>query len=295
MNFDPLRPSELRHVLDAHGIRPDRRLGQNFLIDRNVRDRILTLAGITAAEGAFEVGPGAGALTLGLAETAGAVVTVELDRRLAPVLAAALGGRAHVRVVYGDALALDWNRLLDPARPWRFVANVPYYVTGPLLVRALEHEPAFRRIVVMVQKEVADRLRAGPGDPAYGALSVLAAYYARVEDGFDVSPACFWPRPEVTSSVVALVPAGRRTPPPAVFFPVVRAAFGRRRKTLRNALTDDPHLGLDRRQAEEVLARAGIDPGARGETLGLEEFARLAAAVQELHGRIAGGRPAGDI
>ena len=295
MSFDPLRPSELRRVLAAHGVRPNRRLGQNFLIDRNIRDRILALAGLTPADGAFEVGPGAGALTLGLAEVAGAVVAVELDRRLAPVLAAALGGRDHVRVVYADALALDWTRLLEPARPWCFVANVPYYLTASLLVRALEHQPAFRRIVVMVQKEVAERLRAGPGDPAYGAISVLTAYYARVEDGFDVSPACFWRRPEVTSSVVALVPSGRRTPPPGLLFPVVRAAFGRRRKTLRNALTDDPHLGLDRRQAEEVLARAGLDPGARGETLGLEEFARLAAAVQELHGRDAGGRCPGEI
>src|SRR5690606_14658829 len=187
---------------------------------------------------------------------AGAVVALEIDRRLQPVLAGLLGAEERVTVVFDDALAVDWRALCPPVRPWRFVANVPYQVTAPLLVRAFSQEPPFRKIVVMVQKEVADRLRAQPGQRDYGALSLLAAFYARVEESFTVSPACFWPRPEVTSAVVAMSPADHAEPPPPaeIFFPVVRAAFGRRRKTLRNALAGDPHLGLTRAQAEAALA-----------------------------------------
>lgn len=294
MAFDPMRPSELRRVLAAHGVRPDRRLGQHFLIDRNVRDRILRLAGIAAGDGVLEVGPGAGALTVALARSgAGAVVALEIDRRLQPVLAGLLGAEERVTVVFDDALAVDWRALCPPVRPWRFVANVPYQVTAPLLVRAFSQEPPFRKIVVMVQKEVADRLRAQPGQRDYGALSLLAAFYARVEESFTVSPACFWPRPEVTSAVVAMSPADHAEPPPPaeIFFPVVRAAFGRRRKTLRNALAGDPHLGLTRAQAEAALAAAGLDPGRRGETLSLEEFARLARAAAAAPGTPAATGP----
>lgn len=284
MTFDPMRPSELRRALDAYGIRPDRRLGQHFLIDRNVRDRILHLAGIEAGDGVLEVGPGAGALTTALARSgAGSVVAVEIDRRLRPMLDDLVGAETHVRVVFADALGVNWHDLCPPERPWRFVANVPYQVTAPLLVRAFSRQPAFRRIVVMVQKEVADRIRARPGEREYGALSLLAAFYARVNEGFNVSPACFWPRPEVMSAVIALEPARHaEPPPPEIFFPVVRAAFGRRRKTLRNALAGDPHLGLSREQAESALAMAGVDPNRRGETLSLDEFARLARAVAAL-------------
>ncbi|REJ31764.1 MAG: hypothetical protein DIU83_11210 [Bacillota bacterium] len=161
------------------------------------------------------------------------------------------------------------------------MANVPYQITAPLLVRVFGHRPPFRRMVVMVQKEVADRLRARPGTPDYGALTLLAAFYARVRETFSVSPSCFWPRPAVTSAVVAMEPADHAEPPPPpeVFFPVVRAAFGRRRKTLRNALVEDPHLGLDREQVEAALAAAGLDPNRRGETLSLDEFVRLARAA----------------
>lgn len=272
---------ELRRMLAEADLRPAHRLGQNFLVDRRVLERILAVSDVQPDEGVLEVGAGLGVLTAALAERAGTVVSIEIDRRFKPHLEALAERHPHLELVFGDALDLDWAALCRPDRSWKFVANVPYYVTAPLLAKALAHTPPFTRLVMMVQWEVAERLRAAPGEAAYSAVSVLAAYYADVTVVQRVRPESFWPRPKVDSAIVLLVPRARSAtmPDPEQFFPVVRAAFGRRRKTLRNALTGDPHLRLTREQAEQALAAAGIDPQRRGETLSLEAFAALAAAV----------------
>lgn len=282
--WDPSRISDLRSGLAQIGVNPSRRLGQNFLVDGNVLDKILAAAAVGAEDAVLEIGPGAGALTQRLAEAAGEVVSIEIDRRLEPVLRRAVADRDNVRLVFADALDVDWGQYGFESRSWHFVANVPYYITGPLLSRALQTTPGFERIVMMVQREVAQRLVAGPGGKDYGALSVLAAYYAQAQLAFTVSPRSFWPQPKVWSAVVVLTPSVPAVDRPRAtdFFAVVRAAFGRRRKMLRNALTDDPHLQLERWQVESLMAAAGIDDTRRAETLNLEEFADLAHAVRDL-------------
>ena len=280
--WDPVRPSQLRQACERYGFRPNRSLGQNFLIDRNVLERLLMEAAVAKGDAVFEIGAGAGALTRRLAERARQVISVEVDERLRPLLAEALAAYDNVRLVFGDALALDWRALLGSHPSWKLVANVPYGITAPLLLRALRHEPPFERMVLMVQREVAERLVASPGGKDYGALTVLAHYYANVRAAFTVSPRSFWPRPQVWSAVVVLEPVLRPDlPPPERFFRIVRAAFGRRRKMLRNALGDNPYLDLGDDEVEAMLQRAGIDGDRRAETLTLEEFARLARSLDQ--------------
>lgn len=280
VGFDPSRISDLRAALSELGVHPSRGLGQNFLVDGNILDKIVAVAGVSREDTVLEVGAGAGALSRRLAQVAGHVIAIEIDRRLEPLLRRAVAGYDNVQLIFADALDIDWGQLNAGKQPWRFVANVPYYITGPLLSRALQAKPSFQRIVMMVQREVAQRLVAAPGSKDYGALSVLAAYYATVELAFTVSPRSFWPRPQVWSAVVVLnpvaQPAGQR-PNAQDFFAVVRAAFAHRRKMLHNALADDPALNLDKFQASQLLAAASIDGTRRAETLSLDEFARLAA------------------
>lgn len=281
VEWDPARVSDLRRALAAINVRPSRRLGQNFLVDANVLAKILEVAQVQEDEAVLEIGGGAGALTRRLAQVSSKVICIEVDRRLEPLLRRSVAAFDNVHLVFDDALAMDWSKLAGDGAAWRFVANVPYYITGPLLSRAFQTQPAFQRIVVMVQREVAQRLVARPGSKDYGALSVLAGYYARAELAFTVSPNSFWPRPKVWSAVVVLSPTrpDPHKPPAEAFFAVVRAAFVRRRKMLRNALADDPHLQLTRGDVAAILTKSGIDGDRRAETLELEEFARLAEEV----------------
>ncbi|MGH2704601.1 MAG: 16S rRNA (adenine(1518)-N(6)/adenine(1519)-N(6))-dimethyltransferase RsmA [Actinomycetota bacterium] len=272
-----LTPTEIRALARRHGVRPSKALGQHFLVDPNTTRRIIRLAGVGRDDQVLEVGPGLGTLTLALAEHARRVVAVELDRGMLAPLRDVLAETPNVDIVQGDALALDLASLLG-AGSWRMVSNLPYNVATPLIARLLEEVPQVTDLVVTIQREVGERLVAGPGSRTYGAVSVLVALHAEGEILARIPPTVFWPPPAVESVLVRL----RRRPPPvemapARIMPVVRAAFGQRRKTVRNALAAG--LGRTPDEVEAAVRAAGVDPSARAEDLGLEEFARLASRL----------------
>ena len=256
-------------LLDRHGLRPSRALGQNFVVDPNTVRRIAALAEVGPGDRVVEIGAGLGSLTLALAETGASVTAVELDRRLLPVLRSVVEP-AGVTVVEGDALRLDWLSLLGDEQ-WVLVANLPYNVATPLVLDLLDGVPQIGRMLVMVQREVAERLAAGVGDPAYGAASVKVAYWATARLAARVPATVFVPRPNVESALVDI----RRRPAPAVegdrtwLFEVVRAGFGQRRKMLRRALASVVEA--------DAFACAGVRPEARAEELDVEAWGRLAA------------------
>jgi 16S rRNA (adenine1518-N6/adenine1519-N6)-dimethyltransferase len=271
-----LTAPDVRALADRLGLRPTKSLGQNFVIDPNTVRRIVRTADVGPDDVVVEVGPGLGSLTLGLLAAAARVVAVEVDPLLAGELPATVGARLPERadrleVVLQDALRL--TGVPGPA-PTALVANLPYNVAVPVLLRMLEHLPSLRTALVMVQAEVADRLAAPPGSRTYGVPSVKAAWYADVRRAGTVGRHVFWPAPHVESGLVALV---RRDPPPGArehVFAVVDAAFAQRRKTLRAALAG---WAGSPAAAEARLRAAGIDPAARGEVLTVDDFARLAA------------------
>ena len=267
-----MTPTEIRALLAEHRLRPSKALGQHFLADNNMAAHIVRLAGVQSGDHVVEVGPGLGSLTLALVDAGAHVRAVELDARLAKVLAEVVHGKP-VDVVIADAGAVDWTELLRDHDRWVMVSNLPYNVATPVVVRALEEAPAISRFLVMVQREVGERLAAPPGSKTYGAVSVKVAYYADADVVGSVPPEVFVPRPNVESALVALT---RRPSPVAVadperLFSLVRAGFATRRKTLRRALAAE----VD----EATFAAAGIDPGARAETLSLEQWAALAGAA----------------
>jgi len=257
---------EISALLRDHGLAPRRSLGQNFVADPNTVRRIARLAGVGPGDRVVEIGAGLGSLTLALRETGAEVTAIEVDRGLVGVLRSVVEP-AGVRVVEGNALALDWGALLGEA-PWVLVANLPYNVATPLIVRLLEEVPAIERMLVMVQAEVADRLVARPGSASYGAVSVTVSWWADASVVGDVPQSVFVPRPNVGSSLVAL---RRRPPPPGDYTrvkAVVRAGFAHRRKMLRTTLGGVVDAG--------AFAAAGVAPTARAEELGLEQWCRLA-------------------
>lgn len=296
MNHEPttnlVSPSQVRSLLQRHGLRPLKRLGQNYLIDRNVLDKIVRLAEPAESRFVLEIGPGLGTVTQALAEQAEKVVAVEIDSRLLPVLEETLGGLSNVEVVNADFLRLD----LDPFLNERFgsekcaaVSNLPYYITSPIIVRLLENTERFSRIVLMVQREVAERLDAKPRTNAYGSLTVFVQFHCDVQIAAHVSKNVFFPAPEVDSALIVLDPLlepSVKTVDEQLFFRIVRAAFGKRRKTLSNALVTAAGESWPKNAVQQALEKAGIDPPRRGETLSLEEFARLA---DELSGLLSHG------
>ena len=274
---------EVTALLERHGFRFSKSLGQNFLTAAWVPERIADEALLSPDDGVLEVGPGVGCLTAELAKRAGRVLALELDERLRGVLSETLKEYDNVSVVFADAAKSDLKALcaehLGP-RPWRVCANLPYNVTTPLLTAFLK-AGCFESVTVMVQREVARRLCAGPGTGDYGAFTLLVQWYAEPELLFDVPPHCFVPQPKVTSSVVRL---NRRASPPVpvrseeFFFSLVRAAFNQRRKTLPNALAAGvPEL--TRADAEAALLALGLSPAIRGEALSLAQFAALSDAL----------------
>ncbi|MFQ5847608.1 MAG: 16S rRNA (adenine(1518)-N(6)/adenine(1519)-N(6))-dimethyltransferase RsmA [Candidatus Methylomirabilales bacterium] len=270
---------ETRRLLLTHGLRPKKRLGQSFLVDRTILHKILEGGSLRREDQVLEIGGGVGTLTRALAERCRRVVAVEIDAGLFRILEQLLGGRPEVTLVHGDALRLDFESLLGAEGSWKVVANLPYAVATPLMTRLLEESHRFSLLLLMMQEEVAERLVASPGEKAYGSLTVLTRYYADVRVVARVSRAAFYPRPRVDSVLVRLevLPTPRVAPrDPTLFFRLVRAAFGHRRKTLKNALSQAGWAPLDRQAIQAVLVRAGIDPHRRGETLTLQEFQVLA-------------------
>ncbi|MBO8164865.1 MAG: 16S rRNA (adenine(1518)-N(6)/adenine(1519)-N(6))-dimethyltransferase RsmA [Brevibacillus sp.] len=283
---DIATPSRTRELLEKYGFSFKKSLGQNFLIDPNILHNIVAVAELTKDKAALEIGPGIGALTEQLCRTAGQVLAIEIDQRLLPILSDSLAVYDNVQVVHGDVLKLDVKRLMAEYLPAydkvSVVANLPYYVTSPILMKLLEERLPLEHIVVMIQKEVAERIAAGPGSKDYGSLSVAVQFYAVAEVAMTVPASVFIPRPHVDSAVLKLTMRDR----PAVevadeglFFRVVRASFGQRRKTLYNNLLGNL-FGKDQRDlVTAVLKAADIDPSRRGETLSLAEFARLANVI----------------
>jgi len=280
-------PAAVSALLKRHELHPRRRFGQNFLVDANTLGKIVAAGGIQPGDMVLEIGAGLGVLTQALAEAValtGRVAALEIDTDLLPALAETVGELPQVKIIPGDAMALDWPVFLTEQfgdRPIHAVANIPYNITSPLVTTMLTQRSRFARIVLLVQKEVAARLAARHNTPDYGSLSVFAQFHAQVETVGIVSRRVFFPAPDVDSAIVRLTPYA--VPPVSVadetlFFAVVRAAFGQRRKALLNALSGDPALGWTREQAAAALSHADIDPQRRGETLTLAEFARLTAA-----------------
>lgn len=263
------------HILKTFGIHMSKKLGQNFLIDEQVVDRIVAAAGIEQDDAVLEIGPGIGTLTQGLAEAGARVVAVELDRHLVGVLAKTLEGYDNVHVVHGDILKIDISREIM-AENYKVVANLPYYITTPIIMKLLEEKLPVDTLVTMVQKEVADRMVARPGGKDYGALSVAVQFYTEPEIVLTVPSGAFLPPPAVESAVIRC--KVRKQPPVAVadeklFFRVVKAAFAQRRKTLANALKG---AGIQAELVKTMLDSSGIDGQRRGETLSLAEFGELA-------------------
>lgn len=282
-------PAVVRSLMRRHNISCHKSLGQNFLVDLNIIKKILDAAELTRDDLVLEIGPGLGALTAQAAQNAGKVLAVEVDRGLLPVLAETLEGAGDIEVIEGDALKIDFDLLAGEktgglfgkgGKKYKLIANLPYYITSPLLMHLLMNRFNFSMAVVMVQLEVAERLAAGPGTKQYGSLSVAVQYYTESKILFKVPRSVFFPAPEVDSAVVRL--AKRAEPAVCLrdeetFFKVVRAAFGQRRKTLLNSLNGSG-LGPDKAAWLKILDRCGIEASRRGETLSLNEFAALAGA-----------------
>ncbi len=276
-----LTRSDVSRLLEAHGLSPSRALGQNFVADPNTVRKIVRLAMVQPGDLVVEVGGGLGSLTLALLEAGARVTVVEKDRWLVPVLGEVLSERAPgapVRVVQADAMVLDWSALLEGG-PWSLVANLPYNVATPLVADLLDRVPAVVAMTVMVQKEAADRLVAGPGSPAYGAVSVKVAYWAEARLLASVPSSVFVPRPRVASAVVGIrrraVPAlSPAVAGPEELFRVVRAGFAQRRKMLRRSLAV---LGA----GPSCFEAAGVGPSARPEELSLSQWGALAAALRD--------------
>ena len=273
-------PSHTIEILQKYNFNFQKKFGQNFLIDSNILEKIVDSAEITREDCVLEIGPGIGTMTQYLAERAGEVVAVEIDKNLIPILEDTLSEYSNVTVINEDILKVDIKKLAEEknaGRPIKVVANLPYYITTPIIMGLFESHVPLKSITVMVQKEVADRMQVGPGTKDYGALSLAVQFYAKPEVICQVPPTCFIPRPGVGSAVIRLT---RYEKPPVrvqdekAMFALIRAAFNQRRKTLSNALSNAPGLHVTREQVNAVLQQMDLSLTIRGEALTLEEFAR---------------------
>lgn len=280
-------PKETIAILNKYGFMFQKKFGQNFLIDSHVLEKIIRAAEITKEDCVLEIGPGIGTMTQYLCESAGKVIAVEVDKNLIPILTGdTLAGYDNVKVIHADVLKLDLKRLIQEengGRPVKVVANLPYYITTPIIMGLFEAGVPLSSVTVMVQKEVADRMQAGPGSKDYGALSLAVQYYAAPYLAANVPPNCFMPRPNVGSAVIRLTL--HETPPVEVaderlLFQIIRASFAQRRKTLVNGLANSPELNYSKEEITGFLAACGFPATVRGETLTLSEFARLADVMK---------------
>ena len=274
-------PKNTIEVLKKYNFVFQKRFGQNFLIDTHVLEKIVRAADITKEDYVLEIGPGIGTLTQYLAEAAGGVTAVEIDKSLIPILDDTLHGFENVEVINQDILKFDINALVkkkNGGKPIKVVANLPYYITTPIIMALFENQIPIHSITIMVQKEVADRMKVGPGTKDYGALSLAVQYYAKPEIIAQVPQNCFMPRPKVGSTVIQLI---RHEEPPVQveneekMFALIRASFNQRRKTLLNGLRNCRELNLSKEVIEEALNICGFPLNVRGETLSLEDFGRL--------------------
>lgn len=275
-------PKKTIEIIQKYQFAFQKKFGQNFLIDQHVLEKIIRAAEITKDDVVLEVGPGIGTMTQYLAESAGKVVAVEIDDQLIPILKETLAGYENVTIIHGDVLKLDLKSLAaeyGEGKPLKVVANLPYYITTPIIMGLFESKIPLKNVTVMVQKEVADRMQAGPGTKDYGALSLAVQYYANPYLAANVPPNCFIPRPSVGSAVIRLT--CHEAPPVSVsdeafLFRVIRASFNQRRKTLVNGLNNSPEISVPKERILEALEAMGLPATVRGETLTLSEFARLA-------------------
>ena len=274
-------PQRTIEVIKKYEFCFQKKFGQNFLIDGHVLDKIIAGAGVTKDDMVLEIGPGIGTMTQYLAEAAGKVVAVEIDRNLLPILQETLADYDNVKVIHADVLSLDLEKLVQEengGRPIKVVANLPYYITTPIIMALFEQHVPLSNVTVMVQKEVAARMKSGPGSKDYGALSLAVQYYAEPYIVANVPCNCFMPRPNVDSAVIRLT---RYEEPPVqvkdekMLFKIIRASFNQRRKTLQNGLNNSSELNFTKDQIAAAIAAAGFSPSVRGEALTLEQFARL--------------------
>ncbi|CDD66692.1 ribosomal RNA small subunit methyltransferase A [Firmicutes bacterium CAG:882] len=275
-------PTNTREIIDKYGFMFQKRFGQNFLIDGNVVEKIVREAGVTKDDFVLEIGPGIGTMTQLLCENAREVAAVEIDTNLIPILKETLAPYDNVTVINEDILKVDIPALAQEkngGRPIKVVANLPYYITTPIIMGLFESHVPIDSITIMVQREVADRMQVGPGTKDYGALSLAVQYYAKPEIVLNVPPTCFMPRPNVGSAVIRL--KKHETCPVKVddaefMFRLIRASFNQRRKTLANGLSNSSELTLSKEKIAEAIESLGVSPSIRGEALTLEQFAQLA-------------------
>ncbi|MCM1143899.1 MAG: 16S rRNA (adenine(1518)-N(6)/adenine(1519)-N(6))-dimethyltransferase RsmA [Blautia sp.] len=274
-----------KELLEKYQFTLQKKYGQNFLIDRNILEKIVDAAQITGEDYVLEIGPGIGTMTQYLAERAKLVLAVEIDKNLIPILQDTLGGYPNVTVLNADILKVDIRQLMEGlsgGKPVKVVANLPYYITTPIIMTLFESHIALQSITIMVQKEVADRMQAKPGSKDYGALSLAVQYYAKPEVITRAPASCFLPKPNVDSTVIRLTRYGK---PPveaqdeAYLFAVIRAAFNQRRKTLINSLANAENLHIAKEKSAGILRQMGLLPTIRGEALTLEQFTELSNSL----------------
>ena len=281
----------IKQVMAMFSLNFRKEFGQNFLIDTHVLDKIISAAEITKDDLVVEIGPGIGTMTQYLACAAREVVAIEIDKMLIPILQDTLSAYDNVTIINEDVLKVDLNKLAEEkngGRPVKVVANLPYYITTPIIMGLFENHVPLHSITIMVQKEVADRMRMGPGTKDYGALSLAVQYYAEPYLVANVPPNCFMPRPNVGSAVIRLTV--HEKPPVTVrdeslMFRLIRASFNQRRKTLANGLNNSPELHYSKEQIAEAIEKLGTSPSIRGEALTLEQFAQLADILLEMEGK----------
>lgn len=281
-------PKNTIEIIQKYEFMFQKKFGQNFLIDTHVLEKIISAAGITKNDCVLEIGPGIGTMTQYLAENAGHVVAVEIDRNLIPILKETLADYDNVTVINEDILRVDIKALAEEyngGKPIKVVANLPYYITTPIIMGLFESGVPIDNITVMVQKEVADRMKEGPGSKDYGALSLAVQYYAEPDIVANVPPNCFIPRPNVGSAVIRLT-RHKEMPvevkDPALMFKIIRASFNQRRKTLQNGLGNAPELPYTKEQIAAAIAEMGLTPTIRGEALSLVQFAQLSDILGEM-------------
>lgn len=281
MRTDLGNPKNTIEVIQKYDFAFQKKFGQNFLIDTHVLDKIIAAAGVTKEDMVLEIGPGIGTMTQRLAEAAGRVVAVEIDTNLIPILQDTLGDFDNITIINEDILKVDIKKLAEEynaGRPIKVVANLPYYITTPIIMGLFESGVPIDNITVMVQKEVADRMQVGPGSKDYGALSLAVQYYAEPYIVANVPPNCFIPRPNVGSAVIRLT---RHQEPPVqvkdrdLMFKLIRASFNQRRKTLQNGLNNSPELAFTKEQIAAAIEEMGLPASIRGEALTLAQFAEL--------------------